>query len=349
MTHRLRGTILLPRSPLLAVSFVLASVLFAVGCGKSDTPIQLVYGFVSSFHGRGQEADSLGQPTAILPLMSNNVLIREVWVAEGDRGRISQFNFRGEYRKSFNLPGTSVSPRGMALGRDSLIFIAAFDLNQPEINGRILVADTSGAIVRTVATDPRFEPQGIAATQGLIFVTEIHRAASEGGGQVEVFSETGNRVGVIGHGGPDSLVSPLGIAARDSSIWVCDDEGQKIREYRPDGRLVSTFGSFGDAGERGKWNHPHNVAVTDDRHLLVVDHGNARVQEFTSGGAYVTQFGAAQVGSPATFGIYAIGVGGSSIFGEFLYVSEIHSNRIYVVLRQYVRGSAKPRLLSPAS
>ncbi len=327
----------------LAATFALA----LAGCGSSST-IQLVYGFVNSFHGRGHEADSLDLPTTVLPLMRDDILVREVWVGEAGKGRVSRFDFQGDFIKSFSLQGPSPSPRGMTLGRDLLIYIAIDDPNQPGNPGRIAATDTSGAVLRSIPLDPKFEPRGIAATQGLLFVTEVHREASHGGGQVEVFSETGNRLGVFGRGGSDSLVSPLGIAARDSSIWVCDPEAQKIREYRPDGRLVSTFGSPGLAGEKGKWNHPRNVAVTDDRHLLVVDQGNSRVQEYTAGGVYVTQFGAAQVGNPATFGIDAIGAGGSSIYGEFLYVSEIQSNRIYVVLRQYIRGSAKARLLSPA-
>lgn len=57
-------------------------------------------------------------------------------------------------------------------------------------------------------------------------------------------------------------------------------------------------GQFGEEGpEAGQFNHPAGVVLAPNGHLLVVDEGDGRVEEFTQAGEYLSQFGSEGSGS----------------------------------------------------
>ena len=80
------------------------------------------------------------------------------------------------------------------------------------------------------------------------------------------------------------LQVPAGIAVTDDGqVIVCERNGHCITMIdSTKGRKVMSFGSYGRG--RGQLSHPEDVAITSKGTLLVSDHGNNRIQEFTMDG-----------------------------------------------------------------
>lgn len=83
---------------------------------------------------------------------------------------------------------------------------------------------------------------------------------------------------------------PAGIAVdAKGNLWVADRSNNRIEEFEPTGKLVTTVGSFGSG--KGQLSRPDDVAIDPSGNLWVADAGNNRIEELTVAGKYVTQFG----------------------------------------------------------
>jgi DNA-binding beta-propeller fold protein YncE len=322
---------------------VLLPALGGAGCGKggAGTP-QLVYAFYRSFSARGAEPDSLRAPAAVVAL-GDGVLIREVWVAEAGANRISRFDFGGTYLRSFGASGQFDGPIAMARANDSTVVV----LDQG--GSRVSVVDTSGATRAVFPWPyPDASPAGPRAASGgsCIAATraEVYRQdPAYGQFRLSVFDMSGARVRRIGEAG--SLASCSGLAVRDSSVWVADLAQSRIHLCRTDGRYVRSFGVTG--GQAGGSCAPGPIALTDDANLLVTCPDQEEVHEYRADGTFVTRFGKAQLGDPATFAPWGIATYSSSLIGEYIYVADPYVGRVYVVIRRYVRPTGKPGLTGP--
>jgi hypothetical protein len=322
----------------LALLAAAALALAAAGCGKVTPGVQLVFGYLWSFSGRGTQPDSLTNPMAAV-VLGDGVMIREVWVAEASRGRVSRFGFGGAYLGSFGSPGQFSGPMGLARANDSTVFV----LEEGAL--RVSVVDTSGLTRRTFRV-PTLSPLTAMASRG----NEVYVAGVTGkgtAGRVVVYTADGEFLRTIGGEPSDSLGTiPMGgLAVADSLVYVSDALNRKVRVFTVNGTLVRSFGKVGTGV--GQWAGPGALAVTDDRHLLVADPDNQRVQEYAPDGSFVTQFGRTELGSAASFQVWALAVYSSSRVGEYIYAVDAYAYRVYIVVRRYIRSESKPRLTQP--
>ena len=308
----------------------------AGGCGKADTGVQLVYAYVGSFAGRGTQPDSLAGPTAV-GVLGDGLLIREVWVAEDDSDRVSAFDFLGTYRRTLRAPGEFLKPVGLAVVDDSTVVVLEED------GLRASVVDTSGAVRRTIPLRPGTDPAAVAVRGREVFVG---CSDPDQGGGGDVFSVDGTLLRTVASGFRDSLFSIGGLAVSESLVFVTDPYRSRVRVFRPGGGLVRSFGAPGSGS--GQMNSPQGLALTDDGRLLVVDQGNRRVQEYGQDGKFVTQFGKDQLGNPASFRPGGIAAYSSSVLvGEYVYVTDAAANRVYIVVRRFIRSTDRPALVRP--
>ncbi len=165
----------------------------------------------------------------------------------------------------------------------------------------------------TYAVDPSwprrpegFEPgacPGICvADEGLVWVF------TRGTPPVQVYTAEGKFVRSWG----EDLVTrtPKGFGShqieidRRGHVWLVDAPGNVVRECTPEGKLLRTLGTPGEAGcDEAHFNRPTDVAIAPDGDVFVTDgYGNARVVHFDARGRFVNAWGKLGTG-PGEFSI----------------------------------------------
>jgi DNA-binding beta-propeller fold protein YncE len=114
----------------------------------------------------------------------------------------------------------------------------------------------------------------------------------------------------------------------EGNVWLADIVHHVVQKYTPEGRLLLTLGTRGEAGrDRTHFNKPTDMAITPAGDVFVTDgYGNNRVVQFTTDGKYVKEWG--ELGSkPGQFSIpHAIGVDSRGR----LYVADRNNARVQV-------------------
>lgn len=84
---------------------------------------------------------------------------------------------------------------------------------------------------------------------------------------------------------------PTGIAldTKTGYLYVVDTADHKIKIFRPDGTLHSSFGQRGTGD--GEFNFPTMIWRNQNGHLWITDTLNFRIQEFDEDGRFIRQFG----------------------------------------------------------
>lgn len=99
-------------------------------------------------------------------------------------------------------------------------------------------------------------------------------------------------------------------------VWVADGYGSGlVHRYDEHGDLMTTIDGEAAAG---RFDCPHAVFIDrrrGDPELYVADRGNARVQVFDLGGAFLRSFGEGVLTSPSSF----------AVRGETLLIAELHA------------------------
>ena len=160
---------------------------------------------------------------------------------------------------------------------------------------------------------------------------------NRGGTQpVMIFDRDGNFVQMWG---ADQFVRPHGIfIGPDDSVYLTDDQDHTVRKFTPDGQLLMTLGTRGEASDTGvensnyrtiqrpgsPFNLPTNLALAPDGTIYVSDgYGNCCIHKFSSDGELLHSWGASGDG-PGEFQIpHGIGVN--------------HSERVVVADRENSR------------
>ena len=121
---------------------------------------------------------------------------------------------------------------------------------------------------------------------------------------VLIFDREGNFVDAWGE---DQFVRPHGIwIAPDDTLYLTDDLDHTIGHYTPDGKLLRTLGTSGQASDTGvvnrdyrtiqrgapPFNQPTNLALAPSGEMFVTDgYGNARVHKFSADGELLLSWG----------------------------------------------------------
>jgi YD repeat-containing protein len=156
-------------------------------------------------------------------------------------------------------------------------------------------------------------PWGIAVNQstGNVYVTD------QGNNRIEELSSTGSFIREFGKQGTGAgeTSSEAGIAVdSNGNVWVADYGNNRVQEFNEKGEFIEAFGFGVSNGEEklevctsgcrvgiggsgtGQFKGPLTIALSGG-HLYVTDYGNSRVQEFSTAGVYISQFGSAGSGN----------------------------------------------------
>jgi phospholipase C len=92
--------------------------------------------------------------------------------------------------------------------------------------------------------------------------------------------------------GQQELAGPCGVALDpDGNVWVADTGHDRVVEFTPAGRVVTSFGLAARFG--GGLDSPEGIATDAAGHVFVADTGHDRVIEFSPGGRVLVVFGSA--------------------------------------------------------
>lgn len=144
--------------------------------------------------------------------------------------------------------------------------------------------------------------------------------------QVQVYDPQGRRLGTW----PDFPVAQPHHVRVDpeGNVWLADFGLHTVRKFTPEGRLLLSLGSAGQAGcDATHFDKPTDVATGPDSSLYVADgYGNARVVQFDRHGRYVRAWG----GRGEEPGQFVLPHAIAADAGGRVYVADRNSARIQV-------------------
>ena len=227
--------------------------------------------------------------------------------------RVLVYSPTGTYLRSFGVNGTGDGQlnviRGIAIGPGDDVYLADAG------NRRIQVWTKDGTWLRTFGQG-RFggDMRGLAVANGQLYVSDSSNA------QVDRFSLNGTYLGSFGSvgTGPGQMIDggrelTVGL---DGRVYVPDFGGYRVHVFSATGQFQFSFPSPAPGPPDGGFNQPFDVAVDSQRgSVYVADTFNHRVQKFTTGGAFVSTWGAR--GDQANFGMnYPRGVAVDPVNGN---------------------------------
>jgi hypothetical protein len=198
-----------------------------------------------------------------------------VWVTDTWNNRISEFNSKGEFIKTFgkDVNKTKVEQGGTEAVKN--LCTAA--------SGNTCQAGTSGSADGQLA-----EPLGIAMTSGgNLWVTEKLNE------RVQEFNTNGvylNKFNKASSGG--RWAEPTGIAiGSENHIWVAQARYGSVEEFTETGTVIREVWGLERYGSgNGEFFHPTAVATDSKGDVWVADSRNNRVQELGPNGEYIAKF-----------------------------------------------------------
>lgn len=112
-----------------------------------------------------------------------------------------------------------------------------------------------------------------------------------------------------------AATDPMGVAVdSNGNVYVTEWTNHVIKKYSGTGTLLTQWGGLGvsyTGGSPGLFQDPDAIAIDSSDNVYVTDWGNGRVQKFTSGGAYSTQWGLPGSGNAQFNGPAGIAVDGA--------------------------------------
>ncbi len=238
-----------------------------------------------SFGSSGVGAGQFSHPAGMAVDSTGNL-----WVVDGDNGRVEKFNEAGEYLGSLGSPGAGNGqlsrPTDAAVDSEGNLWVADTG------NSRVEEFSGNGAYLGQFGSEGSApgqlkEPYGIAVdAKDNIWVSDTLNS------RVEKFTHGGEFVASVGSpgAGDGQFNFSAGVAiAPDGDLWVADWGNSRIEEFTEAGEYVAQFGSEG-TGEV-QFAHPDAVDVDGYGSVWVTDTGNDRIEGLNQAGEYVTEFG----------------------------------------------------------
>jgi DNA-binding beta-propeller fold protein YncE len=225
-----------------------------------ETAVKTAKSFVSVGTGRFQYEALIGWEQ----LPSGWRFVEVVGVAGDSRGRVYVFTrgphpviiFNGDGRFLGGWgEGQFVRPHGIFIDRDDAVYCT------DDVDHTVRKYSTDGKLLMTLGTSGRPSETGVVG----IDYRSIRRAGPPF-----------NR--------PTNLVQ-----APDGTLLITDGYGNaRVHRFSPDGRLLHSWGEPGSGP--GQFNLPHGIAVDRAGRVYVADRENSRIQVFTPGGEFLTEW-----------------------------------------------------------
>jgi DNA-binding beta-propeller fold protein YncE len=127
---------------------------------------------------------------------------------------------------------------------------------------------------------------------GMVYVADTY------GNRIKVFTADGAPVAEWGSYGraPGQFIYPYGIAVSPAGeVYVADTVNARVQRYSASGELIGSWG--GPGKEAGRFYTPTSIATDPAGYVYVADRAEpyplesrARIQKFTAGGQFVTQW-----------------------------------------------------------
>jgi YD repeat-containing protein len=227
----------------------------------------------------------------------------DVWVADTGNNRIQELSTSGVYLAQFGRSGANngqfSEPTGLTLDAEGNVWAA--DRGNNRVERWQLPGWNSSTYLDPIIAGSEGQlsaPNGVATDEeGNVWVADTSHD------RIQEFSSQGEFVRQFGtHGSGDGQFSePHGIAVDSSgNVWVADKGNYRIQEFNPEGEFIRKFGSAGTGN--GQFGRLRGVAVDAEGHVWTIElgtevTGKPRVQEFSSEGAYLAQFGSKGTGA----------------------------------------------------
>ncbi len=127
------------------------------------------------------------------------------------------------------------------------------------------------------------DPTGLAVTNNEVFVSDSRN------GRIQVFDYSGKFLRQFTGSDAAKLKRPMNLVAFNQELYVADYWQDQIFVFALGGELKRTIGEAGSGP--GQFNAPGGVAVGPNGDLYVADFYNQRVQQLSTEGEFIRQWG----------------------------------------------------------
>jgi len=210
-----------------------------------------------------------------------------VYVADYGNNRVQEFSSSGTFVTKWGSLGTETgqltNPSGVAVSAAGDVFVGEYG------GARVDEFTAAGSFISKwgsygAGSGQVKQPGGVAiAATGILYVADIAN------NRIEEFAGASSTPVQFG-GMAGQFFAPASVAETPGgyTYYVVNTGDSTIEKYSDSGEYLASFGTPGS--ENGQLDDPTGVAVAPNGNIYVADTRNSRIEEFTSAGAYVTQW-----------------------------------------------------------